>query len=129
MNDQPVLPDPIWVDTPQKFAEAMAEFKDQPALAVDTESNSLYVYREQVCLIQISTPAKDFLIDPLSLPDLSSLGPLFSNPNQEKIFHASEYDFICLKRDFQFTFSALFDTMVAARILGVAQFGLALYWS
>lgn len=125
MNDQPALPDPIWVDTPRKFAEAMAEFKDQPALAVDTESNSLYVYREQVCLIQISTPAKDFLIDPLSLTDLSPLGPIFANPSQEKILHASEYDFICLKRDFQFTFADLFDTMIAARILGVAQFGLA----
>ncbi len=125
MNDQPALPDPIWVDTPRKFDEAMAEFKDQPALAVDTESNSLFVYREQVCLIQISTPAKDFLIDPLSLPDLAPLGPIFANPSQEKIFHASEYDFICLKRDFQFTFADLFDTMIAARILGVTQFGLA----
>ena len=116
---------PIWVNTPEKLQKAVADLNSQPAIAVDTESNSLYAYQERVCLIQFSTPVKDYLIDPLAIQDLSSLAPLFANPAQEKIFHASEYDLICLKRDFQFTFKNLFDTMIAARILGVSQFGLA----
>jgi len=97
---------------------------NEPVLAVDTESNSLYVYRERVCLVQVSTPTTDYLVDPLAINDLSPLAPLFANPAQQMIFHAAEYDVICLKRDFGFTFRTIFDTMIAARILGEPQVGL-----
>ncbi len=93
-------------------------------IAVDTESNSLYAYRERVCLIQFSIPEADYLVDPIALADLSSLGPIFADPGVQKIFHAAEYDLICLKRDFGFTFTNLFDTMLAARILGLKAIGL-----
>jgi ribonuclease D len=102
----------------------VADISAQPRIAVDTESNSLHAYREQVCLIQFSTPATDYVVDPLALDDLSGLGPIFSNPVIEKIFHAAEYDLICLRRDFDFQFSNLFDTMHAARILGYPFVGL-----
>jgi ribonuclease D len=91
---------------------------------VDTESNSLHAFREQVCLVQISSATTDYLIDPLVLKDLSALGPIFSNPNVEKIFHAAEYDLVCLRRDFGFSFANLFDTMHAARVLGYPAVGL-----
>src|SRR5690606_21288536 len=97
----------------------------EPAVGVDTESNSLFAYRERVCLIQFSTPTQDFIVDPLALGDLSGLAPLFANPAQQKVFHAAEYDIICLKRDYGFQFANLFDTMVAARTLGWPQLGLA----
>lgn len=115
---------PIWVDRPAALRRVVTELANEPLLAVDTESNSLYAYQEQVCLIQISSPRADYLIDPLALHDLSALGPLFSNPNTETIFHACEYDLICLTRDFDFHFSSLFDTMHAARVLGRPAFGL-----
>jgi ribonuclease D len=98
--------------------------EQEPIIAVDTESNSLFAYYEQVCLIQFSVPGADYLVDPLVLQDLSGLGKIFSNPEIEKVFHAAEYDIICLKRDFDFTFENLFDTMVAASILGMEQVGL-----
>ena len=118
------LPPPIWVDQPQAYNLMLADLSAQARIAVDTESNSLHAYRERVCLIQFSTPTKDYVVDPLLLRDLHSLGPIFSNTNIEKIFHAAEYDLICLKRDYDFTFASLFDTMQAARILGYAQVGL-----
>lgn len=96
----------------------------QPILAVDTESNSLFAYREQVCLIQFSTPEADYLVDPLALADLSALGPIFADEQIQKVFHAAEYDLLCLKRDFSFSFTNLFDTMLAARILGRKEVGL-----
>jgi ribonuclease D len=103
-----------------------ADLARYPLISVDTESNSLYVYQEQVCLIQFSTGHADYLVDPLILRDeLNCLAPIFTNPGIEKIFHAAEYDIICLKRDFDFTFSNLFDTMLAGRILGRAAIGLA----
>ncbi|MBC7251974.1 MAG: ribonuclease D [Anaerolineae bacterium] len=115
---------PILVDTPQALARTVARLQAEPAVAVDTESNSFYVYHEQVCLIQFSIPGQDFLVDPLALPDLSPLGPLFADPGIEKVFHAAEYDVMCLKRDFGFQFANLFDTMIAARILGWKRYGL-----
>jgi ribonuclease D len=94
-------------------------------VAVDTESNSLHAYRERVCLLQFSVPGADYLVDPLGLPDLGPLAPLFANPGQQKIFHAAEYDILCLRRDYRFEFANIFDTMSAARTLGWPQVGLA----
>ena len=96
----------------------------ETCIAVDTESNSLYAYREQVCLIQFSTRERDYLVDPLALDDLSPLREVFCNPGVEKVFHAAEYDLICLRRDFGFEFAHIFDTMVAGRILGREEVGL-----
>jgi len=115
---------PVWVDTSSKFEVMLAELLKESVVAVDTESNSLHAYREQVCLIQFSTTERDFLLDPLAGLDLHPLGNLFSSNTVEKIFHASEYDIICLRRDLGFTFQKLFDTMQAARILGREKFSL-----
>jgi len=93
-------------------------------IAVDTESNSLYAYRERVCLIQFSTHTDDYLVDPLAVVDLSPLAPLFADPGIEKVFHAAEYDLLCLYRDFSFKCVNLFDTMLAGRILGRNEIGL-----
>jgi ribonuclease D len=122
--DERALSAPIWVDTSLGLQNAMEKILHQPIIAVDTESDSLFVYQEKVCLIQISTPQIDFLIDPLAIRDLSPLGPVFADRKIEKIFHASEYDLICLKRDYHFEFHNIFDTMIAARILGETEIGL-----
>jgi len=110
-------------DLPQ-LKQTAEELVRQEIVGVDTESNSLYAYFERVCLIQFSTIEIDLLIDPLGMEDLSALGPLFSNPAIEKVFHAAEYDLICLRRDFGFEFANLFDTMAASRILGYEAVGL-----
>ena len=115
---------PVWIDHPKQLRTMLKDLERYPLLAVDTELNSLYVYQEQVCLIQFSTGETDYLVDPLAISDLSPLETIFSNPNIEKIFHAAEYDLICLKRDFGFRFRNIFDTMVAARILGRESVGL-----
>lgn len=115
----------ILVDDPSSLKDLADTLSRYPSISVDTESNSLYVYREQVCLIQISTHDHDYLIDTLAIKDLSPLAGIFANTSQEKIFHASEYDIICMKRDYGFEFVNLFDTMIAARILGEQSIGLA----
>jgi ribonuclease D len=119
-----VLPPPVWVDNQNLLKQMIADLSGQSRLAVDTESNSLHAYREQVCLIQFSTREIDYVVDPLVFDDLSDLGPLFRSPEIEKVFHAAEYDLICLRRDFGFEFSNLFDTMHAARVLGYPFVGL-----
>jgi len=118
------LPKPTFVDTPEKLDKMIPVLMKEPVIAVDTESNSLFAYQEHVCLIQFSIPKRDYLVDPLALEDLSPLAPLFSSSENEKIFHAAEYDLIMLDQDFGFEFNHLFDTMVAARILGWKAVGL-----
>ncbi len=115
---------PIFIDQQADLEAHIKQLRAELILAVDTEANSLFAYQEQVCLIQISSTKEDYIIDPLSVKDLSPLGELFKDPAIEKVFHASEYDLIILYEDFQFTFQNLFDTMLAAQILGKEKLGL-----
>jgi ribonuclease D len=124
MSDES-LPPPILVAEPAALAALVAALAPEPVIGVDTESNSLFAYRERVCLVQFSTPAADYIVDPLAVDDLSPLAEVFADPARQKVFHAAEYDVICLKRDYGFSFANLFDTMVAARTLGLPQLGLA----
>ena len=120
----PNLPPPVLVDTAQAFADMMSRLLAVPAVAVDTESNSLYAYTERVCLIQLSIPGVDYILDPLAVDDIGDLGQLFGTPDIEKVFHAAEYDVMVLRRDYGFEFANLFDTMIASRILGWSRHGL-----
>lgn len=103
----------------------LRELQAAPRLAIDLEANSMFAYRERVCLIQISTADTDYIIDPLTVDNLAGLGDITADPGIEKIFHAAEYDLILMQRDYGWHLNNLFDTMWAARILGYPQMGLA----
>ena len=122
---QNVLLPPMLVNTPDAMDDVLYRLMAASAVSVDTEANSLYAYTDRVCLLQFSVPGQDYLVDPLALEDLSMLGPVFAAPEIVKIFHAAEYDVMSLRRDFQFDFVNLFDTMIASRIVGWPRFGLA----
>jgi ribonuclease D len=103
----------------EALAEAVAR---EPAVALDTESNSFHVYRERVCLLQLSTPEADYVVDPFAV-DVRPLGAALVG--REVVLHGADYDVRCLKREFSWSLPRLFDTMAAARRLGAAQLGLA----
>ncbi len=94
-------------------------------MAVDIEANSLYAYREEICLIQISTDSHDYIVDPLADFALDGLGALLADPATEKVFHAADYDLSLLKGLHGWEVNNLFDTMWAGRLLGFSQMGLA----
>ncbi|MBI3551813.1 MAG: HRDC domain-containing protein [Elusimicrobia bacterium] len=119
------IPQPTLVTAREHLEEVVSDLKRATRLALDIESNGFYAYREKVCLLQISSAAEDYIVDPIAVADLSCLGPLMKDPAIEKIFHAGEYDVLCLKRDYGFTFANLFDTMIASRLLGIKELGLA----
>jgi ribonuclease D len=120
----PPKTDSLLLTTSEQLVALVQELSKAPILSVDTESNGLHAFREQVCLVQFSTAEKDYLVDPIAIDDLSPLAPLFNNPKIEKIFHAADYDLIVLQRDYGYRFANLFDTMIAARILGIKKVGL-----
>lgn len=118
------LPPAVYIDTDVDLTALIDSLAYESLVAIDTESNSLHAYQERVCLIQLSSRSRDAIIDPLRIADMRPLGNLLSNPQIEKVFHAAEYDLMCLKRDFGFQIVNLFDTMIAARICGYKQMGL-----
>jgi ribonuclease D len=115
---------PIVIQDKAALQSLLQVLRKQRAIAVDTESNSLHAYREQVCLIQISTTEDDYLVDTLSLPNLGQLGEIFTDPRIVKVLHGAEYDVLCLGRDFNYKIHNLFDTRVASRTLGWKKSGL-----
>jgi ribonuclease D len=94
-------------------------------VSIDSESDSLHHYPEKVCLIQLSFSGRDFLVDPLAGVDPRALGPVLADPGVTKILHGADYDLRALHRDFGLRVRGLFDTMIAARLVGERAFGLA----
>lgn len=113
----------VFISSPPALKNLISQLNDTPVIAVDTESDSLYSYFEKVCLVQISTPETDYIIDPLAV-NILPLSAIFAAKHIQKIFHAAEYDILSLKRDYGFSFANLFDTMVSAKILGWPRIGL-----
>jgi len=108
-----------------RIGEQLAQSLSGGELAIDTESNSLYAYRERICLVQIATDDATFLVDPLAVKDLSALGHLLADPTILKVLHGSDYDLRCFHREYGYHIEPIFDTGVAARFLGVASPNLA----
>lgn len=105
-----------------RFVDSLAV---EPTLAFDTEADSFYRYREKVCLMQFSTPERDFLFDPLVHGMPRRLAELIESPEHTWILHGGDFDVLSIRRDFDVGFGRLFDTGVAARFLGDPATGLA----
>jgi ribonuclease D len=112
------------IDTVADLEEIAGFLEKEKAAAVDLEADSMYHYKEKVCLIQIATEKIFVVIDSLAIKDLSSLNPIFSNPKIKKIFHGADYDVRSLYRDFKIRINNLFDTELACRFLGIKETGL-----
>jgi len=110
---------------PRQLLELARDLEGSRSIAVDLEADSLHVYREKVCLIQLSTETDTVLIDTLACPDLDALKPILADPSVRKIFHAADYDIRSLCRDFGIEIRGLFDTMISSQLLGEEKIGLA----
>jgi len=94
-------------------------------VALDTEANSLHNYFEKVCLIQLSLPGRHYIVDPLcgELDLTSFLEALAEKP---LIVHGGDYDLRMMRASMDFRPGReVFDTMIAAQLLGMEQIGLA----
>ena len=105
------------------LAELLENIKSVERVAVDTEADSLHCYREKLCLLQISVPEKDVLVDPLANVDLASLREALEK--KEIVLHGADFDLRLLRRRLNFKARRIFDTVIAARLLGIREFSLA----
>jgi len=110
------------IDSDEKLTELVSRLRQVPWIALDTEADSLHAYPEKLCLVQITTPAGDELIDPLANINLEPL--LAALGQHELIMHGADYDLRLFRKHHGFVPSTIFDTMLASRLLGIMQFGL-----
>ena len=94
-------------------------------VALDLEADSFHHYHEKICLVQLTADGRDALVDPLAGVDLARFRELLLDPAVTKVFHGGDYDLRLLDRDHGLRVRGLFDTMVAARMVGERKFGLA----
>lgn len=113
----------------QEFADLIPQIQASDRVALDTEADSLHSYREKLCLLQISVRSAeaacgedDFIVDPLSNLDFEPLRHVLES--KEIVLHAADYDLRMLRRGLNFTATRIFDTVIAARLLGIREFSL-----
>jgi len=103
--------------------ELVDELRTQQRIAIDTEADSLHCYFEKVCLIQISSGPGHWQVDPLANLELQPLLDVVCS--RRLVFHGADYDLRLLRRIGNFEPVDLFDTMIAARLVGKSGLGLA----
>ncbi len=118
------------IATDARLTELVKNIDVADRVALDTEADSLHSYREKLCLLQISVPAavsargyNDFIVDPLAGLDLEPLRQALEP--REIVLHGADYDLRMLQRGLNFTAHTIFDTLIAARLLGIREFSLA----
>ena len=114
-----------WIRTTDQLDELVGELAGCKALGIDTEADSLHHYTEKVCLIQLTAFGRgSWLVDPLALRDVSALAPILADASVLKVVHGGDNDVTSMRRDFGFAFRTMFDTSIAARLLGDSELGL-----
>jgi ribonuclease D len=113
------------IDSQAALDAAVEALGREPALALDTETDSFFAYKPRICLLQLSAPGRDLLVDPLAGLDLSGLGALLRDPARQVVLHAAENDVILMHHEFSWRIGNLFDTQVAAFVLGLKPYSLA----
>jgi ribonuclease D len=111
------------IATTARLTALIPQIEAADRVAVDTEADSLHCYREKLCLLQISLPASDHIVDPLADLDLAPLRSALECP--EIVLHGADYDLRMLRRGLNFVARRIFDTVIAARLLGIREFSLA----
>lgn len=111
------------IQTDAQLSELLPALSAVDRIAVDTEADSLHCYFEKLCLIQISVSDRDYLVDPLANVDLAPLAQVLSG--KEIVLQGADFDLRLLRRSLGFVATRIFDTVIAARLLGIRSFSLA----
>ena len=116
---------PIYLDTAEAVASFVRSIADTGIIALDTEGASFHRFVDRIYLLQLSTREKSAVIDPLPIGSPAELGALLEDRNVEIVFHDADYDLRLLHQDYGWTVRRVFDTRVAAQLVGLKAFGLA----
>jgi len=116
---------PVYLDTSSTVDTFFASIANSRILALDTEGASFHRFVDRIYLLQLSTREQTAIIDPLPVGKPAGLGRLLEDPGVEIVFHDADYDLRLLHQDYGWHTRNIFDTRVAAQLLGIRAFGLA----
>ncbi len=109
------------ITAPEELQAAVQRWSRAPWLTVDTEFVRVDTYHARLCLIQIGDGTEAACIDAVALSDLSPLLELLESPDSIKVFHAPGQDLEILVRMRSRCPAPLFDTQIAATLLGIGD--------
>jgi ribonuclease D len=114
-----------YLETAEAADRFVRSIADETVLALDTEGASFHRFVDRIYLLQLSAARETAIIDPLGMDAPPGLGALLENPAVEVIFHDADYDLRLLHQDYGWHVNNVFDTRIAAQLLGIRAFGLA----
>jgi ribonuclease D len=115
----------LYLDTPDEVDRFLSEISRANELALDTEGASFHRFLDRIYLLQLSTRERSAIIDPLPIGSPKRLGDLLQDKSVEVVFHDADYDLRLLHQDYGWHVTNIFDTRIAAQLLGIKSFGLA----
>ena len=115
----------IYLDNDEDTSRFLRTIANVDLLALDTEGASFHRFVDRIYLLQLSTRDRSAIIDPLPIGTPHELGKLLENPTAQIVFHDADYDLRLLRQDYGWHVRNIFDTRVAAQLLGIRAFGLA----
>ena len=117
--------EPTYIDTTPAADRFLSAVEQSTTIAVDTEGASFHRFVDRIYLLQMSTRDLTAVLDPLAIGKPAALGRILESDRIEKVFHDADYDLRLLHQDYGWNTRRLFDTRVAAQLLGIRAFGLA----
>ncbi len=115
----------LYIDTQPEAESFLTDISGVREIAVDTEGASFHRFIDRIYLLQISTRDRSAIVDPLPIGMPAGLGAILQNPDVEVVFHDADYDLRLLHQDYGWHVNRIFDTRIAAQLLGIKAFGLA----
>ncbi|OLE16223.1 MAG: hypothetical protein AUG20_01560, partial [Gemmatimonas sp. 13_1_20CM_3_60_15] len=115
----------LYLDKSSDVERFLSDISEVRELALDTEGASFHRFLDRIYLLQLSTRDRNAIIDPLPIGSPARLGALLEDNNVEVVFHDADYDLRLLHQDYGWHVTNIFDTRVAAQLLGIKSFGLA----
>jgi ribonuclease D len=115
----------VYLDTVPAVEQFTEEIARATEIALDTEGASFHRFVDRIYLLQLSTRDRHAVIDPIPIGTPSALGRLLEDPAVEVVFHDADYDLRLLEQDYGWKITHIFDTRIAAQLLGYTAFGLA----
>jgi ribonuclease D len=116
---------PIYLDTPATVEAFADSISGTQIVALDTEGASFHRFIDRIYLLQLSTRDRTAILDPIPIGRPAGIGKLLEDANVEIVFHDADYDLRLLHQDYAWNVRNIFDTRVAAQLLGLRAFGLA----
>ena len=116
---------PVYLDTSATVDAFLTSIANARILALDTEGASFHRFVDRIYLLQLSTREQTAIIDPMPIGTPALLGKLLEDREVEVVFHDADYDLRLLQQDYHWHVRNIFDTRVAAQLLGLRAFGLA----